>query len=271
MKRVLLGTCLLAVVVFSSVSWGLDFMGAPVSTLEKNQWSTGFNYSYSSMDIDVKGDTFGNHASSVISLPKKLRLNKYAFNLGYGLTENWDVYALFGSVRNRADLNYSGDADWPGNRVSQSGNEFLWGLGTKATFYEYEKWAFGGLIQATWFNDVAINGSTPVNDDEWTHTVKGELDMMELQIATGASYQLNEWVSFYGGPFVHIINGDFKQREYCSICGLEKDTTDDVKQSSWFGVFVGTQVNLCKNMSLSVEYQHTAFANAVGANVVWRY
>jgi hypothetical protein len=53
--------------------------------------------------------------------------------------------------------------------------------------------------------------------------------------------------------------------------GLEKDTTDDVKQSSWFGVFVGTQVNLCKNMSLNVEYQHTAFANAVGANVVWRY
>ena len=52
---------------------GLDFMGAPCADLQQGQYSIGFNYSYSDMDIDIKGSYFGNYLGSVIELPEELK------------------------------------------------------------------------------------------------------------------------------------------------------------------------------------------------------
>jgi hypothetical protein len=220
------------------------------------------------MDIDVKGDHFGNHAGSLVRLPKRLKMNKYYLLLAYGLRENCDVYLLLGSTRNKAEIK----TNTTGTKDFDSGNEFTIGFGTKMDFYKKGKWKVGGIYQMSWVRNIAIDKSIYINQEvPWYHTVQGELNMAEIQIAVGPTYQLNERVCIYGGPFFHLISGDFHYREHCSICGPINEENDDVREASWFGGYIGTQVNVCKNSSFFIEYLRTAMADALGMSFILRF
>jgi opacity protein-like surface antigen len=147
------------------------------------------------------------------------------------------------------------------------------GVGTKLTFHETPQYKLGGIAQMTYASGLDIEKHVPVTygSDVIYHDVKGELDFMEIQIAAGPTYMLNESVSVYGGPFLHFISGNFKHKDYFPGTGPLSDETDDVRESSWFGGYIGMQLNLIKEMPISVEWQHTAFADAVGANIIIRF
>ena len=262
MRRSLLGLVLFVMVLCNLPALGLDFMGPPCASLNQGQYSLGFNYSYSDMDIDVKGRYFGNHEGSIIKLPKKLKINKYYGVLGYGIRQKWDVYLLLGTPRLKTEIKHSEEVE--------IACDPLLGIGTKLTFYETPQYKLGAIAQLTYASGLDIKESFHTNGG-WYHTVKGELDMMEIQIAAGPTYMLNEYISVYGGPFLHFISGDFKHKEYCSLCGLLTDSTDDVREASWFGGYIGAQIKLIKGMPISVEWQHTAFADAVAASIVMKF
>lgn len=244
---------------------GLDFMGAPCADLQQGQYSIGFNYSYSDMDIDIKGSYFGNYLGSVIELPEELKINKYYGVLGYGIRPNWDVYLLLGIPRLKTEIEHSG-------HIEISCNPLV-GVGTKLTFSETPRYKLGGIFQLTYASDLDIEKSVALTVGESLvyHTVKGRLDFMEIQIAAGPTYMLNECISVYGGPFLHFISGDFHRKEYFTGSGLISKATDDVREASWFGGYIGTQIKLIEKMPISVEWQHTAFADAVGASIVIKF
>ncbi len=264
----LLGIVIIVIGLCGSAALALDYMGAPKASLEKGKLGAGYNYSYSNMNIDIKGAYFGDHDVSVIEMPEKLKINKQYVVLDYGLLQGCDVYLLLGCARNKAEIkNNTTDT-----KEADSGNEFAIGFGVKKNFYEDEKLTLGGMYQMSWVRDIPIDGRLYIDQMEpWYHTVNGELDLTEIQIAAGPTYRLNEFVSIYGGPFFHFISGDFNYRETCSICGVISDKTSNVRESSWFGGYVGTQVDIIKNVPFSIEYMHTAFADALGMSLIWRF
>ena len=45
----------------------------------------------------------------------------------------------------------------------------------------------------------------------------------------------------------------------------------DIDESSIFGGYLGAQIDIAKDISFNIEYQHTAFADALGMNLLWRF
>ena len=90
---------------------------------------------------------------------------------------------------------------------------------------------------------------------------------MEIQIAAGPTYRLNEKVSVYGGPFFHIFDGHFTAKNR----GAPLRISYDIDQGSCFGGYVGTGIEVADNANFSIEYQHTAAADALGMNLTWKF
>lgn len=289
-----------------SVVLALDPMGPPSAGLKQRQFSAGAEYSYSRMDITLNhgkgswsgftngvpgGSNSGKMASGTI---KNLNLNKVYAKLGYGITDNWEIFLRLGGAN--VDFNY-GDQARPlfpvpvsggGGRlfpVGQKGdgdNGFAIGLGTKATFYERNDLKLGGLFQISWSRSKGKGAGTFANGgvnsfaEQWSHSV--DVEITEIQVALGPTYKLAEKISIYGGPFFHFIDGDIdgKYRESGNIGpGLfgnyYSDYSYDIDESSIFGGYLGTQIDVTKDISFNIEYQHTAFADALGMNLLWRF
>ena len=96
---------------------------------------------------------------------------------------------------------------------------------------------------------------------------------MEVQIAVGPDYQLTEKVRIYGGPFLYLIDGEVKG-EWHGLTAPNAyvgDESYDIDTVSTFGGYIGTQINIAKNLYYSIEYQHTGAADALGMSMTWRF
>ncbi len=72
-------------------------------------------------------------------------------------------------------------------------------------------------------------------------------------------------ICVYGGPFLHFIDGEGD----ATIDGV--DISVDLEEDSNFGGFVGARVDLSENTTLGIEYQLTGNANALAANILFRF
>jgi len=78
-----------------------------------------------------------------------------------------------------------------------------------------------------------------------------------MQIAVGPTWKLNDTLSIYGGPFVHLIDGDVENA--------------DLEEDSAFGGYVGAEAALADNTSLFGEIQLTGSGWAIGAGIGWKF
>lgn len=213
-------------VLMCSQAFGLTLMGPPVAELEQGQKSVGFNISYSEMDLNVNSSSLDD-----------VETFSYLANLGYGVSDEWDVFVRLG-------LTDTEQEDFDGSA------EFAYGFGTKYTFMQQDSMSLGGLFQILWSEaDDTIAGT------------KYEVDYYEIQIAVGPSFDYGG-MSIYGGPFLHFVDGDFK------VSGLG---SADLEQDSEFGGYVGLNAELAENTDCQIEFQITADAYAICAGIGWRF
>ncbi|MHC4544321.1 MAG: hypothetical protein ACYSYL_07305 [Planctomycetota bacterium] len=213
-------------------SFGLSFMGAPKASLEQGQFGVGINYTISEMDLEFS-------ASGVSSETEEAESDMLLVDIGYGITEQIEGFARVGVAKYEIE-------DWDG------GNEFAYGFGTKVTISEQDAITWGGLFQILW--------------GEGDDTVSGidiDVDAYEIQIALGPTYDA-ENVSIYGGPFLHLVDGDGKASGIIPGWGPASGTFD-IEQESEIGGYVGTQIDITENSTVNVEFQFTGDAWAVGA------
>ena len=235
----LLGVVLMVVVLCGSTALALSPMGPPTAGLKKGQYSAAFEYGYSETDIQVSGYGLSAAVENVES-------NMFFAKGGYGINDNWEAFLRLGTANAEVEI-FDGDYG------------FAIGFGTKVTFFEQSpdlNW--GGLFQIGWMQ----------SKDTWTFDVysgDAEIDIYEIQIALGPTYQLKENVSLYGGPFLHFIGGDF------DITSGGVTYSFDLEQESEFGGYLGTQVDLNENCSLYVEGQLTGDAEALCVGIVYRF
>ena len=225
------------VFVFCSVpSFGLSFMGPPKAGLGQGQYRIGLDYSNSEMDLEFS-------ASGVPSETLEVETDMLFINLGYGLVETWEGFVRLGVASIEID-------------EFDGGDEFAYGFGTKATFIEQDAVSWGGLFQIDWFEgDDSING------------IDVDIDFYEIQIAVGPTYEA-ENIRIYGGPFLHLFNGDGKIE---AVIPFPISGYFDVEQESEFGGYVGTRIDIADNSIVNLEIQFTGDAWAIRAGFGWSY
>ena len=250
-------------------AFALSSMGPPAAGLKQEDFNIGAGFSHSKIDLEFNDGKYieyldgwldASGAESDLKL-KDIKINTVYINLGYGVTDNFEVFLRLGG----ANAKFEGHTFWPSGDDFDSNTDFAIGGGIKTTFYEEDKLKIGGLIQVGWSElDGAIRPKEwPVADD----TV--QFDLTQVQIAVGPSYELTERVLIYGAPFLHFIRGDWEDvySQFDPAGLLTTKSTWTVEEDSSFGAYIGTQIELAENSSLMIEYQHTAAANTVGASI----
>ena len=277
-------TLIIILSCFCSTALALDFMGPPSAGLKKGQISLGADYSYTRMDIgldsgvitettydDVRvmnSDTFRVSSFTL----KRLKMHKLYANIGYGITDNWEVFIRLGGMNTEFSGNF-----FPGSTASESRDYngdtgFAIGFGTKVTFYEKDKLKLGALFQMSWASSHASASGVG-----WRETV--DIDIIEMQIALGATYQLTEKIAIYGGPFWHFIS--FNGSDLNGYRSYKEDPSQDermVSHASYnlddisnFGGYIGARYEVFKDVFYCIEYQHTRSADALAMSIRWKF
>jgi opacity protein-like surface antigen len=281
-------------------------MGPPAAGLEKGKYGVGLEYSNSKIGFDIDGERTSLTLQKVYIndvkqdyLDKEFQVDpeKFKFkeefesdmifaNFGYGVSDKLEVFLRLGM------------ADFDANDMDGS-SEFAYGLGAKATFYEEGNLKLGALLQMTWakadgdfYEEKRIVEKDEIfGIDEINETIDTintwEIDYYQLKFAVGPTYKLTETFSIYGGPFYHLVSGDYemersgeKIEEKTLPVALDKQIPDtdyseersgDIEEQSSFGAYIGAQVDLAENLPLCIEYQFTGDADVLGASLVYRF
>lgn len=268
-----LGLAIAIICISGPATFALSPMGPPTSGLNHEDFKIGVDFSHSEIDLELNDGEFVEYldgwfdasgAESDLKI-KNVKINTVYVNLGYGVTDFFEVFLRLGGN----NAKFSGSTFWPSGEEFDGNTGFAIGGGIKTTFYDEGKLKLGGLIQVGWADlDGAIRPKEwPVADD----TV--QLDLTQVQIAIGPSYELTDRVLIYGGPFLHFIRGDwediYNQVDVDKL--LTTKTSWNVEEDSSFGVYFGTQMEINDNSSIMIEYQHTSAASAVGASMAVRF
>jgi len=273
-RRIYYLSILIAMVwIGGPAAFALSPMGSPTSGLEQEDFKIGVDYSHSKMDLEFNDGKYVEYldgwfdasgAESDLKL-KDIKINAVYANLGYGVTDNLEIFLRLGGT----NAKFGGSTFWPSGDEFDSNTNFAIGGGIKATFYEEGKLKVGGLIQADWSElDGAIRPKEwPVADD----TV--QFDLTQVQIAAGPSYELTEKVLIYGGPFLHFVCGNWQDvyNQFDPAGLLTSKKSWNVEQESYFGAYIGTQMEIAENSTFLIEYQQTASAYAVGTSIAVRF
>jgi opacity protein-like surface antigen len=248
MKNRILILCIVLVVMCGSTALALDPMGPPASGLNQGQFSLGFEYSTSEVDL-YREQSYSSSGHSF-----DIETDKYFVRLGYGISEKTEGFVRLGLSDYEYERGtYPGSGSWKGDD-----DAFAMGLGLKTTFSEDGNLKWGGLAQISW---AEYSGSRKNPNASSEQSGSFETEITELQLAAGPTYTLMEGVSVYGGPFLHIVNGDHSHKH-------ASGTGDyGVNEVTNFGAYIGAQVDLAANTALNIEYQDTGDAWALAGGV----
>ncbi len=275
-KKPLLAVIIAVLCFRCSVSFALDPIGSPADKLKRGQFCIGADYSFSDMDFEAKGRsilTINNLTSGTLigvqSQKQSLSLDgievhKAYANLGYGITDNLEAFLRLGAA----------DAEWKGDNDTH----FSFGFRTGVTLYQKDALKLSALAQYSWaeseFDSLPL--TTVVGGISYPMLMSGRLNMQELQIALGPTYELTKGISLYGGGFFHFIDGKLDLKGSASTTGIPKigydlDSSYDIDQASELGTYIGVKIDATNNISYSIEYQHTTSADAIAMRLLWRF
>ncbi len=263
LKRMLLS--IVVVGMFCSAAFALAPMGPPMAGLPQGSHSVGVGYAYSDMTVEVSGPVSGAGGEKVLN---DLQTNMYYLCLGYGISDDWNVYGGIGAT----DSEFPGDAsakDFEGH------TGFAFGIGTKRTLAEDGDTKWGVLCQYTHGkSDDNVRGVSGSGNDTWGNgsisipdsgAFPAKLEYYEVQIAVGPTIPLSEDVCVYGGPFLHFLEGDLEVKD-----GSNR-REDELEQNFELGAYIGALINLGDpNASLMAELLYTDSGWGIGIGAMIR-
>jgi len=254
----------LIVAMMSVNAFGVGFIGTPTAGLEKGQWNVGANYTYMSMDL-AKTKFAGTEDGSAISTKLSINDNniqRYYAAVGYGLTDAWEAYVQLGI----ADVKAQAKTDSPDDTGTGHNfdNNFAWGWGTRYTFHEQDNIRWGASLQMNWLD-------TSWDDKSADETEQIDYSSYDLLFAVGPTVDMGGW-NLYCGPFYYMISGeiDYKGTETNGATSVTK-LSGDLEADSNIGGFVGAQISMMENSTLTTELSFTGSGWAIGAGVAWAF
>lgn len=245
----------------------VGFIGTPTAELKQGQWNAGFNYLYSTQDLDKTNTKYGWTGDTPDTDRMKVKdfnVNRYYGTLGYGIADCWEVYVQVGLADTKAKTQFEGNTDWDGFNFD---NDVVWGFGTRMNLIEQDTVKWGISAQMNWFDtSVDYKGSEETYDWKDTYTIDG----YDLLVAFGPTVDMGGW-KLYGGPFYYYLGGDFENK-YTNTDedGYWKET-GKLRAKSNFGGFIGAQFDVAQNTNMTVELSATADGWAVGTGLGFKF
>ena len=273
-KRIIvLGVVILAAGAYTTPALALSLVGPPTAGLKKGQLSAGYSYSYSDQDLDTATIKWWEFENGVLawngSEPLKVKNFKtqpHLGTIGYGLAEWLEVYATLGAADTKAHF------EWPeedSERGHNFDNDFIWGLGAKATFARQDKVAWGAAVQVNWLD---TKWSENWADAEGPRSNRVDLKGYDVLVAVGPTVDMNGW-RLYGGPFYYYLDLEYRDR-YTWVDGDGDNWVGrckgDLEADSNFGGFIGTQFDIFPNCGFTTEFAVTGGGWGAGAGIVLR-
>lgn len=254
------------------IAFALDPMGPPASALQQGEYKAMLDYSFSQMDFDLADGkwtelldgVFYDSGQAVDLVIKDFETHRAYAGLGYGIFDNWEVFLRAGGAKATF-----GDSLWEDGEDFDSNIDFAAGAGIRATFFEAGDLLLGGLLQGSYSE---FDGE--LDAPGWPSSDFVEVKIMEAQLALGATYRWTDWLSVYGGPFAHVVRGDFDD-----TFTFYNDEVGGLVQSHFYwyidegpnyGAYLGALMALGRSSAFNVELQFTSDANAIGMGLMWR-
>lgn len=231
-KRMLLFVVLMVLGACGSSALALDLLGTPTAGLAASQWEVGSEYMFSDLSVEVEKNPN----------EEDLQTNKACGKIGYGVTDNWEVFVRLGVA--------NANAEWLPDDIDTGSTEFACSAGTKVTFLEGDTCKWGALFS---WSQMKSEDKSPA------FGVWSQVDFDEFQIAVGPTVTVSEGLCVYCGVQYQWLDGDA-----CEFSG-----TFDI-DSEGYGGFVGAEFHLNDNAALTTEVQYTDDAVGVGAGLLWR-
>jgi hypothetical protein len=220
----------------------VGFIGTPTAEMGKGQWGVGFNYSYSSQDLNRKSFT-GSGWDDKLKLTD-FNVQRYYGTLSYGIDDCWDIYVQLGF----ADVKANAVDTWAGGRDEYGtnfDNDFAWGWGTKVTLAKQDKIDWGATFQMNWLDTSGSNYRTGWGGNDYV----ADIDVYDFLIAVGPTVDMGGW-QLYGGPYYYYLSGDY---DFKDVYTGGVDRVESHLRNSDFGGFIGTKFNLTSNISANIE------------------
>jgi hypothetical protein len=273
--------------VYAASSMAVAPIGPPRALLGQGEKGIGISYSHQSMDLATDDGEYNEQQTSLawfgadIDLDIKDLVSDPVFaSLSYGINQDWDVFVRIGVVNAKDDVEVGSNNAVPATRFMNagdkmsvdSGHEFAWGFGTRATFYEDENISWGGSFQMTWMDP--DTSSDTVTDSATGSTANVDLDVeyWEIVLAAGPTINFDEyWI--YGGPFLHFVRGDLDFDGTWTAPALSNyplNGSADIEEESNIGGQIGVQWNMTEDLCWNAEAMFTADAWGLGISGLWR-
>ena len=261
MKRVVAVT--VGIMLMSTQVLAFDFMGPATSRLkDSGKFSVAGEYFWSEMEIDADSLPEVDLTSDTID---DFEIEKITGNLALGMGRGSEIFFRFGVT----DVDPDNNDDWgsvPDN-MGSSDEVLVLGGGAKWTLYDSAGFGWGLLAQMSWAEYDFDGRSYSVGAH--AVTLSPEFEIVEVQIATGPTLELNEDITFFGGPFLYFLNGDADFEG--TIDGSQSSITADLDQESLLGGYVGAEIEVGQNAVVSFEVQTTSGSLGMGGQLVWKF
>ncbi len=231
----------------SNTVFGFDPMGPPKAMLSKEEPGGRLEYLYGNMDIRAE-DPGGSNWIDI----EDMEINKIYANIGYGFADGWEIFARLGAAA--VSVDESANMDNYGSLIGSSNFNFAIGGGARVTFFESKDISVGLLAQISHTGIDDFNSSSDLLPG-----LAFKLSMTEIQVAVGPTWNCTEWLSIYGGPFLHFIDGDISLNT--TITGWPAD----IEQDEILGGYIGANLRFSEspNINCNIEFQTTGAGYAV--------
>ena len=274
-KKSLLAAAIALLQFCCSVAFSLDPIGSSAGTLRRGQFGIGADYSFTDVDFKAKGRStlkaYNVNSGDIIGIQSQkqslsldgVEVQRVYANLGYGITDNLEAFLRLGA----ADVQWKNDSD----------THFSFGLRSGVSLYQKGALLVNALAQYSWaeshFHSVPL--TTVIGSTSYPMLMSGKLNTQELQIALGPTYELSKGISLYGGGFLHFLDGKLDLKGGTSapgppMIGYDLDSSYDIARISELGAYIGAKVGATKDISFSIEYQHTASADTIALRLIWK-
>ena len=249
------------VLICSNVVLGFDPLGPPRALLGQGKPSVGVDYMYSKMEIKMEG-FFGFPDMDV----SDLEVNKLYANVGYGLTDRWDIFARLGGAV--IDIDRGENITNPSSMIGTSDPSLAIGAGTRVTLFEWEQVCLGMLAQVSFTPYENFKGNPHSTLFASPATMQSEMHLTEVQIAFGPTWNCTEYLSVYGGPFLHLIDGNADLLVITTSSGSAL-ARPSIEQSTILGGYIGATLRFSEhpNISCNFEFQITESGHALAIQI----
>jgi hypothetical protein len=252
---------IMVVGMFSSAALAVTPMGAPVAGLAEGQYSLGLGFALTDQTLEVSGPVGSLTGDAELDVESML----YYGCIGYGISNEWNIGLALGM----ADAEFDADSTSPAGDDFDGDSEFGYGVVVKRTLYDNgddTKW--GTIFQyCTGESSDKISRSSSYGNSAFSAGANYdlELDWYQIQLALGPAVQVNEELCIYGGPFIHLFEGDIK----VDSTSPGADAEYELEQLFELGGYIGLMLDLGNRASLSLEFLATGEAWGAGIGAMF--